>query len=398
MDDNWGIKSKRSTQNVREQIMVHQLPVVQIESLEDGYYEVNLAGYFTYANAAFIKILGTTQRRIIDSSYVDYVDEADISTISATFNKVFRTGRGVKSFNVTMREKNGKWRTLEISVSLLKSPEAEPTGFFGVARDITAHKTHEIERENKLKEMQALYEQLSELEEMKTFMLRLASHELRSPMTLIAGYTDLLYEQLQQHFTDEEQLYYHYIQKAIENLINVTNNILVLERMHSSNNELPIPRNIVYLEDLGHKVVMDHNGEAHLKDIKLIGDIPLQSMRVYGDEIEISRAMSNLVGNAIKYTPKGGTVTIKLSGDDTNALFEVIDTGYGIPADKIDSVFQAFTRISTTETKKIEGSGLGLYLVKKIIEWHHGSVDVKSVYKKGSTFSFSLPLAPPDTP
>lgn len=92
------------------------------------------------------------------------------------------------------------------------------------------------------------------------------------------------------------------------------------------------------------------------------------------------------------------TITIKLSADETHALFEVIDTGYGIPADKLATVFQAFTRISTDETKKIEGSGLGLYLVKKIIEWHRGNVGIKSVYKKGSTFSFTLPLVPPDTP
>lgn len=283
--------------------MVDQMPIIQIEALEDGYYAVNLAGCFTYANAALIKILGTTQRSLMESCYVDYVDETHISAISDTFNKVFRTGRGVKAFSVNIREKSGTWRTLQISVSLLKNTASEPIGFFGIARDITTDKAHEIERENKLKEMQALYDQLSELEEIKTFMLRLASHELRSPMTLIAGYTDLLYEQLQQHFTDEERLYYHYIQKAVENLINVSNNILVLERMHTSNHEMPIPRNIVYLEDLGHKVAIDHNGEAHLKAITLVSEIQAQSMRVYGDENELSRAMSNLVGNAIKYTP-----------------------------------------------------------------------------------------------
>ena len=113
---------------------------------------------------------------------------------------------------------------------------------------------------------------------------------------------------------------------------------------------------------------------------------------VRGFEIELQQVIANLIGNAIKYTPEGGTIDVSLRKHGTLVQFEVTDSGYGIPVEQQQKLFQPFFRVQIDETKSIEGTGLGLYLVKKFIERHHGKILFYSEYGKGSTFGFTLPL------
>jgi two-component system phosphate regulon sensor histidine kinase PhoR len=103
--------------------------------------------------------------------------------------------------------------------------------------------------------------------------------------------------------------------------------------------------------------------------------------------------VDNLIGNAIKYTPENGAVTVRLSSEAGGIIFEVEDTGFGIPADRQARLFQPFYRVKTAETRRVEGTGLGLHLVKNIVERHHGRIRFHSEYGKGSVFGFELPPA-----
>ncbi len=118
-----------------------------------------------------------------------------------------------------------------------------------------------------------------------------------------------------------------------------------------------------------------------------------ESLSVHGVSTELHEAIANLIGNAIKYTPDGGKIEARLQRDGDWAVLEVEDTGYGIPDDQQSDLFQPFRRIKTRETFAIEGTGLGLYLVKKIADRHNGSVYFRSQQGKGSTFGLRLPLA-----
>jgi signal transduction histidine kinase len=111
---------------------------------------------------------------------------------------------------------------------------------------------------------------------------------------------------------------------------------------------------------------------------------------VKGDIAQLREAMDNLIGNAIKYTPDKGSITVRLRVNGDSAIFEVKDSGIGIPKDQQARLFQPFFRVKSSETAKIEGTGLGLHLVKNIVERHQGKMRVHTVYGEGSTFGFEI--------
>ena len=137
--------------------------------------------------------------------------------------------------------------------------------------------------------------------------------------------------------------------------------------------------------------VAEYREESHRRKQEI--STTIEPLAVFGDSAELHEALANLIGNALKYTPSGGAIEARLRRDDDSALLEIIDNGYGIPEDQQDQLFQPFHRVKTRETYAIDGTGLGLYLVKRIVERHKGSVHFESTYGKGSRFGFRLLLA-----
>jgi two-component system phosphate regulon sensor histidine kinase PhoR len=135
-------------------------------------------------------------------------------------------------------------------------------------------------------------------------------------------------------------------------------------------------------------------GYAHHSNVEMVLDLPPDGCLIEGDERRLESAISNLVGNAIKYSPNGGPVRVSVETEDNAAVFRVVDSGVGIPAEHIPRLFQRFYRVRTADTRRIEGSGLGLAIVKEIVEKHGGQVFVLSAPGQGSVFGFSLPLPP----
>ena len=124
--------------------------------------------------------------------------------------------------------------------------------------------------------------------------------------------------------------------------------------------------------------------------------MPEEPVIVYGADAELREAIDNLISNAVKYTPDDGQITVSLTADPDLALFEVTDTGYGIPKNQQQDLFKPFFRAKSRETRKITGTGLGLHLVRNIIERHNGEVHFESEEGQGSTFRVLLPRAGDD--
>ena len=245
--------------------------------------------------------------------------------------------------------------------------------------------------QEQLVEVHTLYQQVSTLEQLKTDMIRIASHDMRNPIGVINGYIQLLQGDLADRMSDEESGFLHQIAAATKRMNDIATNILSLERIQQ------IAQNGTYSEEVDlqtliQRVMVDHAQEAIEKQINIQFKPQPQDKRVHGDSNQLYQAVTNFVTNAIKYTPKGGQITVELKPVDDKLRLEVNDTGYGIPKAQQARLFQPFFRVETPETEAIDGTGLGLHLVKNIIERHGGEIVFQSVHGQGSTFGFELPV------
>ncbi len=238
----------------------------------------------------------------------------------------------------------------------------------------------------KLEELQKLYHQVKNLEQMKTDMIRIASHDLRNPLANIRGYLDLL--QIDRDLMTEDHVMYvnMMVAQAIR-MEQIIKDILSLERYQAEAVFEPIDMRLLVLA-----TVADYEDQADQKSLTITLDVPSTPIEIEGDQAQLREAISNLIVNAIKYTPAEGQIHISLQTQADRLIFKVKDTGYGIPEDKQAKLFSPFFRAKSEETAEIEGTGLGLHLVKNIIQRHHGQVFFESVYTQGSTFGFEIPL------
>lgn len=243
--------------------------------------------------------------------------------------------------------------------------------------------------QGQLAELRDLYEQVSALEQIKTDMIRIASHDLRSPLGVIMGYLDLLQFDLDAQLNEEQRGFFDAMKRAADRMQRMTTDILSLERVQTVRMQTHVR---LQLDHLVRKVVDDFEDNAAHKSVKLVRDIPTDRVPIVGDPISLSEAIGNLVSNAIKYTPAGGTVEVRLTRERKAAELLVIDNGIGIPEADQDKLFSPFYRVKTEETLGIDGTGLGLYLVRKIVEQHSGELIFSSEYGKGSTFGFRIPV------
>jgi signal transduction histidine kinase len=241
--------------------------------------------------------------------------------------------------------------------------------------------------QNQLTELQALYAKVSYLERLKTDMINLAAHDLRNPISSIINYSLVLRDDAASVLSDQNKSFLDVIDQAAQRILRITDDILSLERIEQT----ATSTQAVDLCQLVQTVFAAFHDQAQYKslDYELV-IAPDVTPTVSGDPAQLREALANLVGNAIKYTAMGGRVTVRLSQVTFRARVEVEDTGYGIPADQQANIFKPFFRAVMEETRRIEGSGLGLHLVKNIVERHHGQMVFQSVYGKGSTFGFEL--------
>jgi PAS domain S-box-containing protein len=243
--------------------------------------------------------------------------------------------------------------------------------------------------EQQVIELQQLYDQIRRLEQLKTDMIRIASHDLRNPLATVLGYVELSrYELAELNETGDLADKIGEIEAAARRMQKIISDILSLERIEEMAQQAE--HTACNLTEMVERIHHEHQSQARLFARELLLEDVGQDLIVTGDAAQIAEAMNNLVSNAIKYTRE--EVKIRLYREGERVRFEVEDNGYGIREDQQEKLFQPFYRARSKETREIEGTGLGLHLVKNIIERHGGEIYFRSVYGQGSTFGFSLPL------
>lgn len=257
---------------------------------------------------------------------------------------------------------------------------------------VTLERMVAVEREQRLvTSLRERNEQLAELDQMKNRFVSSTSHELRTPLTSIIGYVELLVAGEAGELGDEQRHFLEIVNRNCERLKRLVDDVLLVGRADAD--RLTLEPSEVDLTELVRAEVASHEAAARLKGIVLRGDVQDGLPVITGDATRLTQMLDNLLANAIKFTPGGGTVTAELAGDDGQLRIAVADTGVGIPADEVPKVFDRFYRASTATA--VSGTGLGLPIVQAIAEAHGGTVSVASDVGVGTTFTVELPVNPP---
>lgn len=247
----------------------------------------------------------------------------------------------------------------------------------------------------KLKEMRELevsYQALKDLDAMKDNFLSMVSHDLRTPMTSIKGYASILKKRTGKITPEEQKEYLDIIINESDRLTRLVNDLLDLQRLEQGRMAL----NFVELDlaELAAKSVESFQGAAQAKNLRLTVSSISSNPRVVVDRDRMSQIVANLLSNAIKFTPESGTIEVtveEVNGEKGRGVkVSVRDSGIGIPADQIPSLFSRFQQVKSLDRRKQEGSGLGLALVRELINQFGGEVGVESVINQGSVFFFIL--------
>ena len=228
-----------------------------------------------------------------------------------------------------------------------------------------------------------------ELEQMKSEFLANASHELRTPLHSIKGFVKLLVDgQVPDPETQKEFL--DIVNEQTEHLGSLVDNLLDVSRMDAGHLELR--REPLSVGHVIHKTVQKLSNLAKDKGIEFRIDVPAPLPMIEGDEERLTQVLTNLLHNAIKFSPGGGEVTMRAEVKDHKLLAQVTDHGIGIPEEAIPNLFERFYRVDSSMTRNTGGSGLGLHISRQIIEAHGGRIWVESKVGEGSTFGVTLPL------
>lgn len=256
-------------------------------------------------------------------------------------------------------------------------------------RDFTEEKKRELEQEEALRQEKIKAEKANEA---KSIFLFNMSHDIRTPINAIVGYSQLMKKEL----TNPKLVHYQeMIEQSSKLLLSIINNVLDMARVESGKMELDENYNVV-----GNilQVVCDaFEGEATRKNIEITRNISVKHKHVMVDATKMQEILSNLISNAIKYTPEDGHVSIDIQELECEregyVLFQtkVSDTGIGMSEDFLPSLFELFARERNTTISKIPGTGLGMAIVKNFVDLMHGSIEVESELGEGSTFTITIP-------
>ena len=284
-----------------------------------------------------------------------------------------KSERLLKSVEAFLKKRGGSSEDIEI---------AEGTRFFSV---------HIVPIKDKADfSLLLFFEDITEekrVETIKRDFVANVSHELRTPLASIKGYSETL---LDGGMDDRDTLreFLRVIDRHATRMSRLIDDLLILSRLES--HQMTIVAAPIDLGELVFSTVKGFDKQSRDKGISLAVIVPEDLPKALGDRDRLEQVMVNLLDNAIKYTPSGGSVSVSACLETGNVRVDVEDTGIGIPADDISRIFERFYRVDKARSRELGGTGLGLAIVKHIIQGHNGRLNVESRPGKGSVFSFSI--------
>lgn len=347
-----------------------------LESVNDSIVVAGLDGKISYWNKGSERLFGWLAAEIIGRPFSVLIEESNNQDIT---KQVTEIQAGFWEGRITILTKNKVRKYVRVSITAMYDHSDKPSYLVGVFSDITELIESKIQAEEALRS--------------KGEFLANMSHEIRTPITGILGNVELL----SSLSLDEKQEYYlHSIKENADQLLNLINDLLDISKIEAD--KLLLDESKFNLEKLILSVIKIFAPIIDKKQLNLSveisDDLPKE---IISDQVRIKQILSNLLSNAIKFTENGEIKVCVGQGEMVenkfNLIVEVIDTGIGIPVDKLNSIFEPFTQADSSTTRKYGGTGLGLSICKKLIEIFKGEIQVESEIGKGSKFLFSIPVS-----
>lgn len=236
-----------------------------------------------------------------------------------------------------------------------------------------------------------------QLEDMKLDFVSMAAHELRTPLTSLKGYLYVFLRDYKQNMDEKQHTIINRVNIATQRIVSLMENLLNVTRIEKGALTIHL-ENVDWVENVK-EVINELIDQAKDKKMDFVFEEPTEEIsQIMVDRFRINEVLSNLISNAINYTQPGGKIRVWIEKKDSDIVTHISDSGEGIPAQAIPHLFTKFFRVSGKLEQGSKGTGLGLYIAKSIVDMHKGKIWVESVFGKGSTFSFSLPLYRQQTP
>jgi PAS domain S-box-containing protein len=344
---------------------------VLAETSADGVITIDPLGRLTYINPAFEKLLKRRKSQILATLFRDYLSEDSVYFFQQLFIDARKKDEKIENVELEIVDSNKQFVPIEVNIAPYKR-ENEFAGMVLTIRDIS--------------ERRKVEDELKKSERLKTEFMNIAAHELKSPVTPIKGYLDLIISDPKA--SDKVKNWAKVSLRNSERLLRLVNDILDVSRLDTDTMRFDMEKlDTVHVLD---EISEDMKPAVEAKGLKFITEIPRDLPNIIGDRHRLSQVLKNLLVNAVKFTDNG-SISIIVKKKDESILISIEDTGIGISKDEVKKVFNKFYQAYTGDDRKNEGTGLGLFICREIVQKHNGKIWVDSKIRKGSTFYIELP-------
>jgi PAS domain S-box-containing protein len=380
---------------------VTQLAAI-VEASDDAITRTADDGTVLTWNSGAERLFGYTADEIVGRPLAVLVPDDRLHELKSVAQRI-NAGAGVEDHKTRGLRKDGTEVDVSLTVSPIRGDSGVITGAAVIARDITHLKRQQGQLEGLLAKervaradaeaaQKALAEQnerLRELDRLKDEFIALVSHELRTPLTSIHGYLELILDGGAGDLSEDQERFLTVVERNSKRLMQLVGDLLFMAQVEAG--KLALDFEEVQLRELVGECLEAARPIADDRGIELVAEVE-ETPSMLGDRSRLSQVLDNLISNALKFTPRSGRVSVRVSMAGDDVVVEVEDTGVGIPADEQERLFERFFRSSKASEQAIPGTGLGLTIAKAIVERHEGSIAIESTEGVGTTARVQLPV------